>query len=288
MAKRLFLQTPMPPLSRREEYLKRKRRVRLIRFIVAFVLLVIVLSGLAFLSRRSFMTITQVELSGGVLITQDEMQKNVLEILQGSYGWLFPKRNAFVYPHTALVHQLKDRFKRIDTVEVSLKNLRTLSVVITERKPLALWCGENSGSAVACYFMDDNGTVFAESPLFSGDAYFKYYGPLAFSTDTIVGSQYLASSTDFSKLNTFVEHIRALDLRPEYLGFANVATTTQGEYVLALSSGGNIYFDWREPLDRTLENLKALLRTPALQAVPREKIEYIDLRFGNKVYYKLK
>lgn len=233
------------------------------------------------------MRIDSVELSGGVLVGHTDMQDEVLGFLSGSYVWLFPKNNAFLYPHDALETHLSEYFKRIDTVKVSLKNLRTLSVVITERKPEALWCGTEGSEH--CYFMDNHSTIFAESPSFSGDAYFKYYGDLAVEgVNGPLGGQYIASSTQFAELHLFVENIRTLGLRPEYLAASNTGTTTPVEqFTLMVSNGGKIYFDRREPLEQLFENLKALLRTPAL-ADAWGRVEYIDLRYGNKVYYKLK
>ncbi len=62
------------------------------------------------------------------------------------------------------------------------------------------------------------------------------------------------------------------------------------EFSLVVSGGGEIYFDIKESLSKVADNLEALLRTPELATSTSRDlpVEYIDMRFGNKLFYKLK
>jgi cell division septal protein FtsQ len=258
----------------REEREAQKRRTLYVRFYFAIFLFVILIALVSYVSHRSSIRISQVELSGGVLVSQDKLTEEVLNFTSGSYFWLFPKNNIFLYKKTNLEQDLKEKFPRIDTLKIERKNFHTLLVTITERKPIAQWCGELGSDR--CYFIDDLGTVFAESPSFSGDAYFKYYGVMS-------------TSTKFSEVSDFIENVRSLGLKPQYLLFKD-----DNSYSLSISGGGQIYFDDREPFTKTFENLnlllKNLLQNPdvAKSGVGNLPVEYLDLRFGNKLYYKLK
>ena len=263
----------------REEYLKKKRKQKLVRFVWFAVIFIFFLSLVSYLSHRPSMRVARLELSGGVLVREEEVAKAARAFLSGSYVWLFPKNNIIWYPRVKLEKYLEEEFKRIDTIDIYLKDVNTLVVDITERKPLALWC---EASPDDCYFLDSNGTIFAKAPYFSGDAYFRYYGLL--EKEDVLGKQYLASTTEFISISTFIQSTRLL-------GFKPVSLSAKGgdEFVLHLSNG-NILFDTKETLTIASQNLIALLRTPALSgkspaALP---IEYIDLRFGNKLFYKLK
>ena len=69
----------------REEYLKKKRNKKFIKysfFIISFCLLIGLLS---YVSHRPKFRIAKTELSGGVLVTQDEISENTNEFLNGSY-----------------------------------------------------------------------------------------------------------------------------------------------------------------------------------------------------------
>lgn len=291
------------------EYLKRKRRRKLFLYGTVFFAFVLLVSLISYLSYRSSIRISKIELSGGVLVTQADVESKALSYMRGSYIWLFPKNNILWYPKESLKNYLKDTFKRIDTIYIERKNLKTLTIAITERKPVANWCeggpGEVSSESVGteastpkCYFLDQNGTIFTKAPYFSGDAYFKYYG-LIDSTSSLqvnspqaglisgdlLGQNYLASTTQFTEISVFISKVGKLGLKPQYL-----VAKDNGQFDLFIAGGGQIIFDLKKPLSIVVQNLTALLRLPALQInsdgiLP---VEYIDLRYGNKLFYKLK
>ncbi len=274
-------------MTRREEYQRQKRHSFYIQLSLVIFLIIALICGTIYIAHRLSLRISAVTVSGGLRISADDLSHESLTFLSGSYLFAFPKNNALIYPHDALETYLKDHFKRIDTISVTRTNFHTLNVAITERKPVALWCGAAPTHPETCYFMDNTSTIFAEAPEFSGDAYFKYYGEVPLDP---IGSQYLASSTEFADLAVFVAATRDLNLRPEYLITQSSPETKEIQGTLVISGGGKIYFDTQIPLQKVVENLKALLlRTPGLtpsltHALP---IDYIDLRYGNKLFYKL-
>jgi hypothetical protein len=220
-------------------------------------------------------------------VTQPEIEKESLSFMSDSYFFVFPKNNSLIYPKKYLQEYLKERFKRIDTIKINRKDFTTLSIEITERKPIALWCDSsslNASTSEKCYFLDDNGTIFVEAPYFSGNAYFRYYGLIGTSSP-IVGAEYLASTTQFRSLSKFVSDVEYMSTTPIYL-----LSKENEEFTLILSTGAKIYFDMKEPLPKISSNLETLLHsgTFSTSSDPTTSIDYIDLRFGNKLYYKMK
>lgn len=279
----------------REENLKKRRRQRRIKYGIFFLIFIGIIGLLSYLSHLPKVRINQVELRGGLLVTQKEIEEESMRFMQGSYFWAFPKNNSFIYPQNSLKKDLADKFKRIETIEVSLEGLNKIVVDITERKPVAIWCRENRGGVSTstevaqtkdkeqCYFIDSLSTIFAEAPNFSGDAYFKYYGLV--ETESPIGEKFIASSTEFTEINTFIELVKKLSIRPSYL-----LGKGQDEYSLVLFGGGEIFFDVKKSLDLAYNNLETLLKSPELSTgntgiLP---VEYIDLRYGNKLFYKLR
>jgi hypothetical protein len=272
-----------PSLSH-EEYLKKKRRKKRLKYGIVILLILFLVGLVSYVSHRAEIRITKVILSGGVLVTQEEIESKILLFIDGSRLWLFPKNNAFLYPKKALENYLKETFRRIDTADIHLKDFQTLEIDVSERKPLALWCGsEPTEDAEHCYFMDQNGTVYTEAPFFSGDAYFKYYGRM--EGETPLGKDYLASTTKFAEISDFISEAKRLSIHPQQL-----VAKENDEFSLVLSGGGKIYFDAKESLLIVRQNLEALLRTPTFASSTEYNlpVEYIDLRFGNKLFYKLK
>lgn len=282
-----------------EEYLRKKRKKKLWKW-GGFLFVIILLVGLSsYFSHRKEVRIRSVELNGGVLVTADDVESTSLKYMEGSHFWLYPKNNVFWYPHDGLEKYLKETFRRIDTVNVERKGLQTLVINMKERKPFALWCDRKNVSVVAssteavsdtkkqeeCYFIDQNSTVFAKAPIFSGDAYFKYYGLLGSTTESSpIGIEFMASTTEFGEISDFVFKAKELKIKPLY-----IEAKENGEFSMFVAGGGEIYFDTRESLSIVGQNLEALLRTPVFaSSTGNLPIEYIDLRYGNKLFYKLR
>ena len=160
----------------REETLKRRRKQKRIKYAI-FLLCFFVLVGLvSYASHLPKVRISEVVLKGGLLVTEKEIKEESLNYIQGSYFLFFLKSNSFIYTKNSLEVNLKNKFKRIDTIKIYLDGFNVMIVEITERKPVAIWCNGLGADDDTCYFIDQNSTVFAEAPNFSGDVYFKYYG----------------------------------------------------------------------------------------------------------------
>jgi hypothetical protein len=285
-------------LPKREEYLRKKRKKRIIRYSTSIFFVLLIIGIFSYISHRKEFRIVKVELSGGILVTQDEVSIKSLEYMRGSYFLLFPKDNAFWYPKSELENYLKESFKRIDAINIKRKDFNIISIEISERKPFAMWCDtppieevslvgevymEDGSQTENCYFIDQNSTIFAKAPHFSGDAYFKYYG---FSMrDNPIGLEYIPSASKFAEISNFVEAIKKLSIRPLYL-----VAKENDQFSIVLLGGGKIYFDTKEPLSKTAENLSILLTSNDLSTSTTGilPVDYIDLRFGNKLFYKLK
>lgn len=281
-------------LPQREEVLRRRRKAKRIKYAIIFGVCVFILGIISYLSHLPRVRINEVALTGGILVTEKEVKEESLEFMNGKYFFLFPKNNSFLYQKSGLEEHLKDKFKRVDTITVDLDGLNKLVINITERKPIAIWCRENSmpvGTSTEivagfpkenCYFMDSLSTIFAEAPNFSGDAYFKYYGLV--EDPSPIGKKYIASSTEFVAINSFIQSIKELKIKPVYL-----QAKEEGEFSLFLQGGGQIFFDVRKSLDLSYQNLQTLLKSPELVIKQGYlPVEYVDLRYGNKLFYKLK
>jgi hypothetical protein len=295
-------------LIHQQEHRRKRRNKFLFRLgLILFFLLVIFLT-LVFVSRMQRFRISDVELSGETLVSQNEVVEASDDFLSGYYLGLFPRDNAFIFPRAVLQNFLKEKFKRIDLIKIKLDGFKKLQIIISERQQQALWCaGSPDGFAEAtsssdldrdkCYFLDDNGLIFSGAPSFSGNAYFKYYGGISIGTSpagslptdsassgTPIGQTYLSTSTVFQDVSDFVQSIGQTSITP-----VSILAGDNGDFTMYLSTGGKIYFNQSEPLSKTADNLKALLQTLSeSSSTSILNIDYIDLRFGDKLYYKMK
>lgn len=265
------------------EYNKQKRKVLWIKLGIFFVLFLALGGFSVWLSGLKSIQIDTVSISGATVLGTESLEGQVRSNLVGKYLWAFPKTNVFLYPRNEIEKNLLSRFPRIKSVTLNTIDNHILSVSIVERSPFALWCDTPPTESLVsqCYFLDTDGFVFDHAPQFSGSAYFKYYGFLPFEAP--IGSYYLSSTTRFHELSGFVENAQGLGITPLYM-----SAVDSDSFELFVFGGGKILLDTRESLAKVFERFSALLKTPNL--VPREGgellVEYIDLRFGNKMFFK--
>src|ERR1035437_5326421 len=124
----------MSQLSIHQQEHKRKRRnARLLKFGMVLFFILLIFFGLVALSRMQKFRITTIELSGQVLVVPDAVVSASNDFLSGYYFGLVPRNNFFLYPQSALQKFLKDKFKRIDTIQTKLSGFKKLDIIITER-----------------------------------------------------------------------------------------------------------------------------------------------------------
>ena len=287
------------------EIKKRRQKIFLRKSLIVGFLLVIVFFVFTYVAGVDKLNISQIEIVGNK-ITDTEMIKGAAqEELSGKYFWLFPKTNLFLYPKKAVKNKLSENFKRLENIDISIKENNVLEVSVTERKAVYVWCGEVPQTGTEeiqteenCYFMDDSGFIFDQAPYFSGNVYFKFYGLAHRSTaegqvsenENPIGSYF--GDLGFAKLVTLKEILENIAVDPVAL-----YKLENGDLKIYLSSksskplGPEIILKMDSDFEKMVENLQSALSTEPLLTDFKKKYSsllYLDLRFGNKVYFKFK
>lgn len=263
-------------------YERKRRRIRALRIIFS-VAAVLFLLALIYILRSETLRITDIRVTGGEVMEAGEIIAEVRHRLDESYFWLIPKSNAFFYPRKTITAALYDEFPRFKSVGLDLESLNTLIVRIEEREPFALYCREIPAvnRTSECYFLDENGLIFALAPSFSGDVYFVYTAPE--TIENPLGRE-LVPTEEFKLLPTFIGSLSSLNLRPLAL------EVSPAEYTLFLASGARIMWRRESNLGLIRSNLETFLKSDPIRTLNGflESVEYLDLRTENKVFYKFK
>lgn len=261
--------------------LKKHRRNVFLNKIFLFILaLLAVFAGLVYVSRLSSLNISSVEIIGNKITDTETIKTAVQKEIMGNYLWFFPKTNILFYPKNDIKRELNIQVKRLKDINLSIKNNKILEVSVTEREAKYLWCNLVVGlpSEEKCSFMDEDGFIFDEAPYFSGEVYFKFYGSL--------------SQVNFEKLILFKKTLETIEIKPTALRIEE-----NGDIKIFLSAlnktptGSYIILKADSDFQKVAENLEIALGTEPLLSDFKNKYSsllYIDLRFGNKVYYKFK
>ncbi len=282
--------------SPRLDELKRKRqRVFRNKMLLFGFGILIILFGLSFASRIPKININEVNISGNKMIDAEDIRAIIVEDIAGHYLWIFPKTNFLIYPKGKIKHDLATNFKRLKSISLELKDIKTLEVKVVEHEGKYLWCGNvlpevNNNSDQKCYFLDSDGYIFDEAPYFSGEVYFKFYGLTSLNDGNPSGVFFLPEL--FNKLISLKETLVKIGVKPVALSMLD-----NGDVEIFLSSvdssimGSKIIFKSTANFNKIAENLQAVITSKDFVSDFKNKyasLLYIDLRFGNKVYYKFK
>jgi hypothetical protein len=287
MQKRNVLNSP-----RLLELKKSRKKAFWGKVLVSFLGLVAVFAFLAYISRLENLNISEIKISGNKTVETDLLLETIKGEIAGKYLWLFPKTNILIYPQNTIKTTLEDNFKRLKNTSFSIENNKILSVSLDERTAKYMWCGASlpaeEDTAEKCYFLDEEGFIFDEAPYFSGEVYFKFYGANNLAVENPQGSYF--SEQSFSQLIFFKNFLTDLDLKP-----VQMLVKEDGDVEIYLSKGSmlsknpKILLKIDSDFQNVAENLDAALGTEPLKSKIKNKysfLQYIDLRFGNKVYYK--
>lgn len=267
---------------------KRRRRTFLVS-LYSFIGIGLLVSGLSFVSHLDSLSIENIITEGSTPTLDADLRNTVLEKINGNYGFLFSKRNTFLYPKDQIEEALAT-LPSIKRADVSRRGLNALVVFITEREESARWCSKSDGSS--CYLLDEAGMVFAPAHVGCGgsvcvssvatSSIFVYKGLI---TEDPLGKQFLPAD-DFKKIQFFMQEIQGLSLRPVE---ADMAET--GYMTIELYDGGKIIINSRDNLAKVLVNLETIIAdkkiAPDLNQFLRD-LNYIKIDSGNKVVYKMK
>ncbi len=231
------------------------------------------LAGVWYGTRLDALTIDQVTVVGGDTIRNDEVAAVIEDTLEGAYVRLIPRRFTWLYPHHDIVTALHTQFERLASVDIT--TTRTgMRVEVHEYVPDALWC-EMPGST-NCWFVEESGLAFAPAPQLTGSAFTRYvrdnHAPRARTT--------LADTRTVADLRWFVEEIASI------AGFYTdeIILHEAGWATVRLVGGEELLVSQRHDITGTLRYLETLLSSDEYRHLSEDGFQYIDLRFGNRLY----
>ncbi|MDO8565519.1 MAG: hypothetical protein Q7R67_02790, partial [bacterium] len=262
-----------------EKRLRARRRSQRWWAIGALTLLIIVIV----VSRQEKLLIADVTVEGARVVKEEDVVAMAKQILAGNYLGLMPKRNALIYPGQKVEETLLKEFPRFSAVAASLEGLRLLRIDVAEREPFALYCASvlNPEEAGECFFLDDQGFIFDQSPLFSGAVYFIYtFKP---TLEEPLGKQFLPTA-DFGVLAQFIENLPVLGIEPL------AVEVGVEEFTIILAHEARMRIGRLSNLNLIYSNLSAFLGDEVITAQVDfiQKISELDLRTENKVFYKFR
>lgn len=255
----------------RDRLAARKRRGRLAIFGACTLFFCALVWGAGALSYHSRLEIVAVSIEGASALSERTIRAGFHRFFFDGSHPLFSRTNVFLFPKEDIERALLITFPRLQSVAVSRESLlaQTVRIVVVEREPAHEWC-----RGADCYAMDESGYIFAAG---SGTGY-RFEGALD-PTQGPVGQWFLRGR--FNGILTFLESIRSAGVTP-----TNVVVENEHDMRIELAEGFFLKTSFDLDPQAAAKNLALVLDSEELSG-QRSAIEYVDIRFGNKVYYRL-
>ncbi len=237
-----------------------------------------VFTGLVVFIRAPRFQVKEVNVVGTNVADPIEVSQFVLGKLQGNFVRVLPRSSILLISPDKLTKEVAAAFPRFKSVKVDRDSFSSLRVDVAEYGGMYLWCDTED----TCSFMDETGTVFADAPYFSGSAYTKIvsgarqeypFAPITAEQLALVGH--------------LKEKLAAIEIVP--LSFAFESDHKLVVAFIHHSNRAVILFNPNEDADVMLGTLYSGLRTNPVSALYHNEskvLEYLDVRFANKLIYK--
>lgn len=271
---------PLPP-RQKVPLRTRRRRTRLALALAALALLGFLIWLVSYVSYLPRFNISSITVSGTQLVAPTDVQSFAEGELQSTGHPFLSPRNIFLYHPRHMGTAIVAAFPRIKSVQVGRDSLfaTDVHIAVVERQSFALWCT----SETDCYQMDDSGFIFASV---AQDA----SSTLQFATSYLFEGGIASSSGPVGQsfAPAHVPGILVLLQKLSQAGFPShgAVVINDSDFSIPLTLGFYLKASFGEGADMLVKNLQLVLSSDALQGKAGQ-LQYVDLRFGDKVYYKL-
>ncbi len=268
----------------------KRRRTRLVMFVVCAVLTGIIGFELSYVSYLPKYTVNAATVEGTHTLSPELVERYVETQLHTGEHPFFAPNNIFSYGPRELENGIVDFFPRIRSAHVSRASLlaNAITVKVEERQEFALWCLDPGRwgeiAPAGCYSMDDTGFIFATAASSSKNI---FSGGIAVAIST-TSPQENPIGRSFAPGR--LPGILAIFDRLGQIGLTPTGASIDdngADFVVPLTQGFDVKASFGQDTEALIRNLQLILSAEVLKDKQAD-IQYIDLRFGDRAYYKLK
>jgi cell division septal protein FtsQ len=260
------------PLSLRA----RRRRVQAFMALGVGVFMSALVYGASYVSYLPQFNVQDVHVTGTNELPARLVESYIDTLFHDGENRLFSNTTVLSYSPARIAEKTSEYFLKTKNVSISRESLlaTAITVLVEERVPYATWCG----SVGDCYVLDETGFLFAAAsttaPL--AESYIFYGG----IQGNPLGQEYIPAR--FPGAVALLRYLGQAGLRPKEFKISG-----DKDFSIGFAEGFQAYASFgQDPADLTA-NLKLVLASKPL-IEKRDELSYVDLRFGDRVYYKFK
>lgn len=248
---------------------------------------------IAWLSFRPALQVQSVTIEGVHGIDQSAVSALVNEPLSWKFISRVNRNNMFFYPRAYVLHELQSLDPRVANVKLAFEGAHHLSVTIREYMPSLLYCLQGASETALviasstleavsdCYFADEHGYIYAHAPTWSGYPFLTIVASSSEQSTTSPLGKFALDQGQYAHLKEFFVVLAGMDIHPHTI-------TMLGGNDFRISTGHPWDIIWTSGKDpeASANNLALMLRSLGKDPAKESDLRVVDLRFGNKIFYK--
>ena len=265
-------------------------------FLMLFFCMIAFLAALFFLLRIPYLQIQRIEILGIETLDVQKIKEQVSDSLKGTYWFFVPKRFIFAADAQKLSDELTSAFLKIRAADIKKEFPGAIHILISERNLFGIFCNDLAEAQEAdqkesdmpvqnkavsqCGYLDEDGFVYGEAPEARGSLLTKVKSDAPLFK---IGSQSVDAATMGRMALVRQELHRITGIRVTSF---ELSSRLFSEMRLETAEGFKIFLKKDDDFVKRFQVLKKVLDDEIKENFRR--LAYIDLRFGNKVFYKMK
>lgn len=276
---------------RSPKYIEKKRKIKILLSILFPISILSVLSALILFIRSDFFSIDKINISGSS--DTNKVLNEVNNLISGNYIKILPKSNIVIFPKQDISSTTKSLFKEIETISIHRSGISSISIDIKEKTPVAILCdGFEGDNDIKCFLIDFDGFAYKQVQNTNYSNLNKYY-TTALTDSDILGKKFLEPSK-LKEFDDFIKGISKIGIIP-----MGILINDGGQYEMyiedtlhqtknASSTPVTIYMNDKISLSKILYNFQVFWKNYQNTVKNSKPFDYIDMRFGNTVFYATK
>lgn len=264
---------------RKPHRLKRKRSIIKRPFFWFLILFLVLAIGIFYiLVFWEKFQVAEIKISGNQKVSTKDIENIVLSNITKkifSFGKIeIVSKSIFLVNQKQIAQEIENRFAQVETARIKRKFPQSLILEIIERRPFAVFCGN---IAEKCFFIDKNGVIFESVETAPESFIIIRQSP---EKELFLGQKIIDKNVieGISEINKNLNENFQIDVK-------EAAISLPEKLEIKTSENWQIYFNLEFDIDLQVTKLELLLK----QEIPpenRKNLEYIDLRFKDRAYYK--
>lgn len=247
---------------------KRKLKKALLWF---FIVLVMGVASSGVLLAPQF-RVADIIIMGNKTVPSALLERNAYSFLAGDTWLAYLRNNILFLPLESMKHHIRATYPRVKRVDAKRLLPAALLFFIEEREPWGIYCSSD------CFYIDVEGVLMEAAPQMYGGLIPRIDGPPKAGTHALEQNIVHIVRVFHNDLSRRIEHLLPIRFQ--------LGEVYKEDVFIDTNEGWRIFLDTHIDPAKALEDLRLVLEKEVGEQ--RTRLEYVDLRFKGRVFYKLR